>query len=841
MTSSTGTDPKAGSHTYALMFSVPIDQGIKKIPVVGEAVPDQYDVKLDDLRIVGSTAKMTNAQVKLVNTAIGSGKHFPDLVDKGLTIEVDVDVPGTGINVVRVNLGGDKKTDPAPTGHLVHLRGDTPVFTPVDAAYWKTIDKTLGPLKLDRVGGAFQDGRLWFLLDASLTAGGLKLDGTGMGLGITLKSLDGGTPDVKPALTGVGVSFDNKPLDIGGALITKDDPGYNLYLAGAAVLRTPALGFRVAGAYIDKKDGTKSFFLFGGVQGKMETGFPPFEPYGIALGFGYNSDLRIPDISEVDSFPLLKMLSDGAALPDDPLKVLDDLVSGDKPWLKEKSGQMWGAAGLAFTSCSILDCRALGLFEFGDALTIALVGSATAKWPKETDKPYGLIDLDMKAVYSSAENLLSFDAKLTPKSFIVDGDCKLHGSAAVRAWLPGSEHAGDFVITMGGYHPHYDKPAHYPSADRIGIDWKPGGGVTLKADGYLAVTPAQVMAGLSLDVLYELGVVSAHFAGHIDAVIGWAPFAFDVQAGVSISATLHILFPITAEIDADLHLWGPPTGGQVKFKVCGYHIDIPFGSPASSVPASVSWAELVKEALPAAPLSVQATTGLLNPRPDDDGKTWRFPQSKFSLSTNTAVPASHVTVCGSSIPQQKTSLDVRPMAKTGVKSTHTVKVELVDGDKKTEVGPDAFLTIVRPAAAPAALWGGKPDSSTPAEPSKQLIGGMGAGVTLTALPAQRYGAEHLLRPDQLMVQPVMPDGPQPFTNDRAASFTLKNDPHGLYTMAAHVHTIDAISTRSATLALLAKAGLSVPKADDSMGRLTTEASQLFPANLMDVVPAGSTA
>ncbi len=68
-------------------------------------------------------------------------------------------------------------------------------------------------------------------------------------------------------------------------------------------------------------------------------------------------------------------------------------------------------------------------------------------------------------------------AVLTANSFLFDRSCKLTGGFAFCVWFaptnPNIEsHAGDFVLTLGGYHPKFKVPAWYPKVPRIGFDWQ---------------------------------------------------------------------------------------------------------------------------------------------------------------------------------------------------------------------------------------------------------------------------------------------------------------------------------------------------------------------------------
>ena len=69
-------------------------------------------------------------------------------------------------------------------------------------------------------------------------------------------------------------------------------------------------------------------------------------------------------------------------------------------------------------------------------------------------------------MYDPEQGLLGIDGILTENSFLLTPDCRLSGGFAFYTWFKGT-HAGDFVVTVGGYHPKFNVPAHYPKPARI--------------------------------------------------------------------------------------------------------------------------------------------------------------------------------------------------------------------------------------------------------------------------------------------------------------------------------------------------------------------------------------
>src|SRR5262249_40978334 len=139
-------------------------------------------------------------------------------------------------------------------------------------------------------------------------------------------------------------------------------------------------------------------------------------------------------------------------------------------------------------------------------------------------------------VIRPAAGTVKVKALLTPNSFVIEKNCKVTGGFAFYLWF-GVEHRGDFVITIGGYHPWYSPPSHYPVVPRLRITSAISSELRLEGGAYFALTPSCVMAGGSLDLSFKSGALKAWFRAYADFLIYWRPFFFHVRIGVSIGAS----------------------------------------------------------------------------------------------------------------------------------------------------------------------------------------------------------------------------------------------------------------------------------------------------------------
>jgi hypothetical protein len=233
-------------------------------------------------------------------------------------------------------------------------------------------------------------------------------------------------------------------------------------------------------------DGVPSMFAYGVLD--MPLGGPAFfYVEGLAAGFGLHRRLHMPKIEDVRSFPLVAnagVKSTNKPDPDAEFSKLHDYVS---PQLAE----YFFAVGIKFNSFRLLHGFALLVVRVGRDFEVDLIGTADFASPPEL--PAGVpamasIELDLLARIAPAEGLIAVEARLNPKSYVYGPLCHLSGGFAFYAWTKG-KHGGDFVLSVGGYHPDYDVPAHYPAVPRVAQLGKNDAGIV---NPTLGITPAAI-------------------------------------------------------------------------------------------------------------------------------------------------------------------------------------------------------------------------------------------------------------------------------------------------------------------------------------------------------------
>ncbi|MEU1377775.1 YncE family protein [Streptomyces triculaminicus] len=748
------TEARAG----AVRVGVALEAMLSQVPLLQGQIPDGQDAGLRGLGVLIASQNLTAERTSQLNEALtASGGTLPLLPDgrmtKGLALLVDLQLPGRSGTISLVVRGGEGgKTPPSPSSpppspqssRLIREDGSPVDGSPVVAApspapglplvAWADVQRSVGPLRLRRVGAGLADETVWVFFDASLGMAGLELGVEGLGVGVSLKD---GSLHVR--LDGISVAYSRPPLAIAGGLVYKSDDTYDPLVEGVLAVSAEKFGITALGAYARKKsDGEPSMFLFGKLTGEFG-GPPPVQITEIMAGFGFNTDLRLPEGDEVLQFPFLKDMTAPEPSPDaDPMAVLETLMgSGTDAWVRPETGQLWFAAGLGFKVFEFLEGQALLVLEVGDDFAVAVLGTASARFPNEGPKAYAQVRLGISAKYRESERTLKIAAQLAPGSFLIDENCVLTGGFALYTWFD-KEHAGDFVLTLGGYHPDFKAPAHYPQVPRLGFNWPVTSELTISGGSYFALTPGAVMAGGALDVNYRSGDLHAWLKADANMLIEWAPFHFDVGIDISIGVSFVLDLwlvreTISVEVGASLRLWGPPTAGEVTVHLWFISFTIAFGDGGAAEKRAATWPEVLKQ-LPAPEDAVRLTpmAGLSPTRAKDgqDEELWVVGPGGFSFAVRTAVPVSGLRLGKDPGAKEITGhkVGIRPLwdKDQGRDSALTVSLTKDHGTDQPDLS--AWYTgsaAETRASLPAALWGpyeGELSADGPQRVDDQLMG-----------------------------------------------------------------------------------------------------------------------
>ncbi|MGA8043261.1 MAG: DUF6603 domain-containing protein [Terracidiphilus sp.] len=578
----------------------------------------------------------------------------------------------------------------APSGdatfHILFEGNSSPI--------WIGIHKQLGPIYLDQIGVILNgdsnnaNASVSLVLDATVKVGPLTGQVDELGVTIPFKSVmhpDKWTLDLK----GLALSFQTTGVSIAGALL-KNDSGGTVEYDGMLLVQITEFGIVAVGAYSKPHDASgeyTSVFIFAGVF--IVIGIPPvIEVEAIGLGVGYNRELIVPDdMNKIPTFVLVAALDDGGALANDPMGELMQIRDS----IPAKRGSLWLAVGLHGTTFVIVHVTAIVYVALDRGVEIGVLGVARLALPAD-DTALVSIELALKARFSSAEGILSIQAQLTSNSYLFDPDCQLTGGFAYFMWFP----QGQFVITIGGYNPHFQKPTQFPDVPRLGFRWALPIGATMKGESYFALTNTCVMAGGRLEVTYGISCAYLWFIAYADFLIAWEPFHYNIDIGISVGATISIqvcfwgvCVGVSASISvgATLSIAGPPLHGTVTVDLEVCSVTVAFGDNANPKPPYITDFNafavkyLFDNDANGSAFRVNVLTGLVPPAPSGAApapgtadKPWQM-VSEFSFQCDTKMPATITNdfVFGDQDESAQTcSIDLAPMNIESVGSTMVV-------------------------------------------------------------------------------------------------------------------------------------------------------------------------
>lgn len=614
---------------------------------------------------------------------------------------------------------------------------------------WLPVQRSFGPLQCDSIGVNWNNttGNLVLLFNGSVALPSFTVRLIGLQVQIPISNA-GSVANYTLDLDGLDLHLKSGTTEIKAAL-NKTVNGTTISYEGQALIKVGRFLISAQGAYTTLS-GQPSLFIFACLNTPLG-GPPVFFVEGLAAGFGYNRDLILPEVDQVDQFPLIAGMSATSLNPITESTSLNQAMGVMGDWVPPSVGKYWLAAGLTFSSFKTIETRALFALKLGQSPQFSLTGISVFQLPKQpAGTVYANVEIGFVAVFNPEEGYFSAIAQITSRSYLFSQNCRLTGGIAFKTWYNGP-HKGDFVLSVGGYHPAFSKPDYYPSVPRLGFQWPISQQIQISGGCYFALTPSCAMAGGWLNASYSDNVLggelSASFNVNTDILIRWKPFNFLAHFGISINAAFSYdvaWWTVTkrAQIGADLEMWGPPVGGKFKVKYSVVSITIDFGAPISSLPSTVDWSTF-QSSLPAAANIISAAPGkgLISTANDSSGnEIWTVSNADFEFRIESAIPISQCTLSGSgvnSVQYSGSGINIRPMGAQGINSTLSVSISNASGTMNW----NQWQVINNTAALPEALWGVPLSDNNQPGPSANLVSGLFTGLsTIKPVPNAMTGA-----------------------------------------------------------------------------------------------------
>ncbi len=784
------------------------------IPLVGDKLPQDVTLAINNLQFTYNSLQFTTDQANLINPLLPSTvSQLPATgLPQGMILAADLQLgqePTQHLAIGGQSTSSQTASPSAPSTALTQslpgpVADQSAGATPTTK--WFDIQKQFGIFQFNRIGISYQSGVLLFSLDAGMSLGPLTFSMDGLSIGSELSAFD-------PVfdLRGLGLSYASPPLLIAGALLKLAGdqlaPGVQFQFDGAAVVEAENFGLAAIGSYAQLTSGDPSLFVYAQLLAPLG-GPAAFFVTGLMLGFGFNRGLAIPAQDEVASFPLLLLAQppgpgQPALTPGYVLQVLEGQAAAggvQQAWIQPQPGSYWIAVGLQFTSFELVTSNALLIVEFGHDFQIVMLGLSTMRLPQGAPnaETYAYVELQLMAVFRPQDGFFGLTAVLTSNSYVIAPACHLTGGFAFYLWFGSNPNAGQFVITLGGYHPAFNPPAYFPQESRLGFNWAVSSQVSVQGDAYFALTTSCVMAGGGLQVLFQDGDLRAWFTAQADFILSWNPFFFtaQIEVDIGVSYRLNLLFchkTISVSIGASVNLWGPPTGGYVHVHLVVVSFTVNFGSGSASQNNNpLQWPDF-KSLIPATGdvCKITLSSGMYKSQDDPGGisnsqKLWIVRAKDFAFFTQSSIPASNLQTsaptASSSAADVATSasanytndngpINIRPMNLTGVTSTHTLSIYYMTGgtvDNPVWSLSDVTAWDLQPSYqnVPDSLWGAPPSPFTqiPGSPTANVIPNQMVGYAAGA-PSPEIGTSRGLVPlTALAEELITPAGATPLTS-----------------------------------------------------------------------------
>jgi hypothetical protein len=730
--------------------------------------------------LIDAGLRLDSVAVHLFGSVAMDVQSLPEFAG-GVEVELDglaVPLGGGGDNAVATGIMHDAGGSGAPprpsfspgvavqdhgSGLSVTLRagsGDGPWFLPIQRAF--------GPVYLEQIGLGveYRQG----ITPRRLEIISLYLDGQVSLLGLTaaVDKLRLGyhvsRPFFSPSSWEVDVEGFAIASNIGGLTLAGglrkfplDAPLTGVEYLGMLKIGYGSYGLDLFGGYAHPVTSSgaefASFFAFGVLHAPIG-GPPAFFITGIGVGFGINRELHAPTIDEVNTHPFMLALRALGPAPE-PMAQLQDM----RELVPPAQGEYWVAAGISFTSFVLITGEILVTVQFGDGLEIAVLGLARAQLPTPIVTLVS-IELALLARFSSKEGLLLVQAQLTDNSWLLEKSVRLTGGFAFASWWKGPN-SGQFVITVGGYHPRFHHDG-YPVVPRVGLSWQPIDNISVVGGVYFALCSEAIMAGAALEVAAHLGPAHASLRFGGDGIVFFDPFWFEVEvyAEAQVGITIWLLFgsiDIDVSLGFDVVVNGPPIHVKGHFSVCGIGIPFEFGDeddPADraldagqfadkylrgGANAQVVQATVMRGGMTAGKSPAPSSGGVAKPPDGSAANPFRL-VPEFQLTFVTTAPAEALQLTAASGSKSATvsapGLGVAPMYSATLETTFAIGLT---SDESQQFTVDDVLLTPRPASAfPKGVWGEAPNPKAKKVPAGDTIDACDGLTIDTVLPDSKF-------------------------------------------------------------------------------------------------------
>jgi hypothetical protein len=478
---------------------------------------------------------------------------------------------------------GNKNEEKEPYQLLIPLHKD------LDFLYFDNVKWDYGPTKnSDALGGYL---KVMATFSSKLGPVKVKVEEAGLGIEITAPNQEGdlGNTDFsfgfKPP-KGIALSVDSDIISGGGFLeFDPDNHRYAGVLALKLALEKRDIGLTAIGLINTRlPNGEKGFSMLVSIS----VFFSPVIP--LSFGFTLNAVGGLVGIYRTMKVDILReRIQNGAVksimFPENVIqnapKIISDLRAVFPPQKKHYVVAPFFKIG--YGSPTVMEVDLGILLEFPFKGRIILLGSLAVFLPnKDAEKRLGEIHVDIFGDFNFAASYILIEGRLRDSNLV---EVALTGGFAFMLdWGNNPQ----FLLSVGGYHPRYKKPARFPEIPRVTALIKRGEDIRLSCQYYQAITSNSYQIGLTAELVVKKGKARAYGFLGFNALLQFDPFYFetDIRISVDVSYRGRSFFGIEMEF----MLSGPEpwrAQGFAKIKVLFFSLKIKF---------NISWGEKQKVA-----------------------------------------------------------------------------------------------------------------------------------------------------------------------------------------------------------------------------------------------------
>ncbi len=434
----------------------------------------------------------------------------------------------------------------------------------------KKVDFKIPPVKELLKEGAFI---LNFTIDINSKLGPFYSSINGVGFKTLLSkgtNLNVISIDFKPIFPKeIGLAIKTKLINGGGVIYF--DPDNHRY-AGILALQLKAIDITAVGLINTRLPNNKKGFS---MLLSISTLFRP--PIQLSFGFtlnGVGGLIGVNRTMKVDE--LRRRLASGAIesimFPKNVIENADRILSDLRAVFPSKDKHFVVAPFLriGWGTTAIIEADLGILLEFPFKNRIILIGGLGIYLPTK-DLPLTQIRIDVLGDFNFAEEYIRLEGVIRDSHVV--GIPLSGGFAFVLSW----DRRPQFLLSVGGYHPRYKRPARFPEIARLQAVIKYGKKFSLTCQYYQAITSNSFQIGFRADLWAK--AMGAKITGYFgfNALLQFDPFYFetDVSMGVHVKYKRWKL----AGVDLYFMLSGPKPWkikGHAKIKVAIFKVKIKF-------------------------------------------------------------------------------------------------------------------------------------------------------------------------------------------------------------------------------------------------------------------------